>query len=129
MPYLFSVSRRFIPEVKSGHHFDRLISNFLDATYIAADANLQKLVQPGMVLARDATTNKYVPYSAGASYGSGSSTAVAMLDEYLDITMGEVAITPIWHGKLKEAFCYVYGSAMGTIPAAVKTALDDVEWV
>ncbi len=130
MPYLTSRSRRAIHEIKSGHHFDRLLSGWLDSSYIAADGTTSlKYVYPGMVVAVDSSTNKYVPYSSGASYGTGSDTAVGVLDEYLDVTNGDEAITPIYHGKLIEQYCYVYGSAAGTIAGAIKTALDDVTWV
>jgi len=58
MPYLTSRNRRAILEVKSGHHFDRLISNWLDSTYIVADGTTgQKYVYPGMVVAVDSSTN------------------------------------------------------------------------
>lgn len=129
MPYITSKYRRPIHEVKSGHFHERLISNWLDSSYIASDATGQKYVYPGLVLAKDTSTNKFVPYSAGASYGTGSDTAVAVLDQFLDVTFGDEAVDPIYHGKLKEAFCYLYGGAIGTVSGAVKTALEDIEWV
>lgn len=130
MPYYTSRSRRPIHEVKHGHHHSRLLSNWLDSSYIAADGTTgQKYVYPGLVVAVDSSTNKYVPYSAGASYGTGSNTAVGVMDEFLDVTFGDEAITPIWHGGLIEAYCYVYGSAAGTIAAGIKTSLDDIVWV
>lgn len=130
MPYLTSRSRRPIHEIKFGHHFDRLKSRWLDSSYIAADGTTAlKYVYPGLVVAVDSTTGKYVPYSSGASYGTGSDTAVAVMDEFLDVTQGDEAITPIWHGKLIEQYCYVYGAAASNIPAAVKTSLAEVEWV
>jgi hypothetical protein len=102
----------------------------LDSSYIAADGTTAlKYVYPGLVVAVDSTTGKYVPYSSGASYGTGSDTAVGVMDEFLDVTQGDEAITPIWHGKLIEVYCYVYGMAAGTISAGIKTSLDDIEWV
>lgn len=130
MPYITSTNRKAILQAKSGHHHDRLISNWLDATYIAADSTGQKYVYPNLVVARDSSTNKYVPYNAVAgTYGTGCDTPVGVMDEFIDETLGEVSVTPIWHGKLIEAHCYLYGSAYGSIPGAVKTALDDIEWV
>jgi len=129
MPYITSKSRRSILEVKQGHLFDRLISNFFDSTYAGEDSTGQKYVYPGLVVARDTDTNKFVPYSSGASYGTGSNTAVGVLDEFLDVTMGDEAITPVYLGKLIEAHVYVYGVAVGTVSGAVKTALARIEWV
>lgn len=108
-------------------HVLRQKSRFFNNTYILENARGQKYVRPGMVLA--VSDNKYVPYSVGASYGTGSNTAVAVLDEFMDLTLGDIGIDPIAHAKLIEAHCYAFGVALGTISAAIKTDLALVEWV
>jgi len=130
MPYLTSRDRRPILNARVGHHFDRLISRWFDSSYIAADGDTgQKYVYPNMPIAVDSATGKYVPYSLGASYGAGSDDPVGVMDEYLDVTQGDEGVTPVWHGKLLEAHCYIYGAAYGNITDAVKTVLDDITWV
>ena len=105
-------------------------SGFLVRSYFNEDQFGQIIVRPGMVLALESFTNKYVPYSAVNAYGHGSSTPVGVLQDPQDCTYDEPAITVIIHGKLTEAHCYVYGTTMrGNIPDAVKTALTLIEWV
>jgi len=101
----------------------------MDATYIAADVYQNKFVYPGMIMARDNSTSYYVPYSASASYGTYSDTAVGVLHEFYDLTYDSRIVEPVWHGVLIESKCFVYGGPLGTVPAAVKTSLDDIVWV
>jgi hypothetical protein len=117
-------------QVKHGKDHNRLLSNWLDAQYIAADSTTQKYVEPGLVVGQDGVTWKYVPYNVvPGTYGSYCATPVGVTDELVDETLGDVSVTPIFHGMLIEAYCYIYGSAKGNIPAAVKTALADIKWV
>src|SRR3990167_6217946 len=127
MPYITSKSRNPIHQILQGHHHERLISNWLDSSYIAEDSTGQKYVYPGLIVAQDTTTKKFVPYSAGASYGTGSDTPVGVMDEFLDVTLGDEAITPVWHGGVIEAHCYLYGSAMGSGLSGVKTTLNKIK--
>ena len=108
-------------------HYDLGVSRVFDRTYIS-DENSERWAYPGMVLAVNNDGN-LVPWNAAASYGAGSDTAVGMLINLLDLNYGNSTATYVWHAKLKQNVCYVYGGALGTIPAAVKTALDDFEWV
>jgi len=131
MPYITSISRKPMTlQIKHGKEHSRLISNWLDAQYFAYDSTGQKYVKPGLVVGQDTLTHKYVPYHAVAgTYGSYCATPVGVIDELCDLTLGDYAVVPIYHGQLIEAFCYEYGSATGTISAAVKTALKDINWV
>ncbi len=115
--------------------FDYMYSHFLDASYIPEDSNGYKIVDPGMILARalvdtDATYGdvyRLVPYNESASYGTGSDTAVGVLDIRVDVTHCDEMVAVIYHGKLIEDKCYVLGES--TIPTAAKTDLPDIYWV
>jgi len=117
--------------------YDYRGSNFFDPTYIAADANGNKYVWEGLIVALaavadDATygaTYKFVPYESGGSYGVNSDVPYGILDIRLNATLDGEAIAVIYHGQLQEQNIYVYGGALGTVPAAVKTALPDIDWV
>lgn len=104
-------------------------SRLFDSSYIVANSYGEKFMYAGMIVAVDTDTEKYVPWNAGGSYGTGSATAAGVLPELWDCTYGDQGIAPAWHCKVREQYCYVYGGALGTIPAAVKTALDDILWV
>ena len=129
--YNYTFSHAPIRQIKMvGTHFERKLSNWLDSSYIPVNTETgEKLARPGMILAIDSDTNKYVPYNSGASYGTGSDTAVAVLDTLEDVTLGDVGIAPIYSGQLIESFCYILGGEEGTVSAGVKTALDEIEWV
>jgi len=112
------------------NHFSLRESREFDAsTYIAENSYHEKWVYAGIVVAKDSSTNKYVPYNASAAYGTGSDTPVGVLHETYDMTYGNRLVAPVWHGVFIESRCFVYGGAVGTVPAAVKTALDDITWV
>lgn len=112
-------------------HVMRLKSNFLDKNYFSEDAlTHQTIVRPGLVLAQETNTKKYVPYHASALYGTGSDTAVGLLDVFQDVTTEDGQIAPVFHGKAIESLIYLWGDAtLGTVPGAVKTALQMIEWV
>lgn len=115
--------------------FDYLYAHHLDATYIPEDSDGYKIVEAGLVLAKalvdtDATYGdhyKLVPYNESASYGTGSDTAVGVLDVQVDVTHCDEMVSVIYHGKLIEANCRVLGE--DSIPAAAKTDLPDIYWV
>lgn len=111
-------------------HLMRGSSNWLEDAYFNEDAFGEKIVRPGLILARHSTNDKWVPYSSAVHYGLGSDTAVAILDTVENATYDEPAIAPVVHGRVIEANCYVYGAVYTqTVPAAVKTALTMIEWV
>lgn len=126
-----TVNREPVEDIKVvGTLYDRAHkSRYLDATYfdgLALEGG-QLLVRPGLVVAIDSATGKYVPYSETGSYGVGSDAAVGLMDTLENLSLGDVMIDPLVHGAVVEARCYVLG---GTgIPAAVKTALSDINWV
>ena len=125
------------PQIKLGRGlFDYRGSGFFDESYIAADTNGNKYVDPGMIIAwaavaDDATygaTYKFVPYESGGSYGVNSDVAYGILDVRLNATLDGEAVSALYHGQLQERNIYVYGGTVGTVPAAVKTALPDIDW-
>jgi hypothetical protein len=128
MPYRTTRTHRQHHEVVRDLHVSRLASRLFDSSYLATNAYQEKYAYAGMIVALDSATSKYVPYSVAASYGTGSDTAIGLLVEPEDMTWGDKAIAPAWHFIAVEQYCFVYGSAIGTIPAAVKTALDNSEW-
>lgn len=109
-------------------HYSPLKSRMFDRTYLADDSNNERWAYEGLVVAVDSSTSKYVPYSSTASYGTGRDTAIGVLVERYNMTLGDKPVAPTWHAIVVEDYCYVQGAALGSIPAAVKTALDDIEW-
>lgn len=124
--------RSFLAVRVVGSLYDRRSSNWLDATYFVAGENGQKEIYPGLVVAQNTVTYKWVPYSATASYGAGSdgtNSVLGVLDTFEDLSWGDQAIAPVLHGRLIERHCYVFGGQLGTISATVKSKLPDVDWV
>lgn len=111
-------------------HMQTLTGNFLESAYFTADSAQHKFVRPGLIVAKNTATKKYTPWNASPSYGPGSNLAVGVLDvPLMDVSLEDAAISPVFHGKLIEAHCYVYGGVLGVIPTAVKDALEQIEWV
>ena len=130
MPIRSTRTHQWHLTVLRDNHFSRREDRLFDAaTYIAANAYGEKIVYAGLIVAVDSTSGKFVPYNASAAYGTGSDTAVGVLDEPYDMTYDDYMVEPVWHGVLIEDNCYVYGGALGTVPAAVKTALSAILWV
>lgn len=124
--------RSFLAIKVPGGLFDRRLSNHLDASYFVEGPNGQKEVYPGLIVAKNTSSYKWVPYSAEASYGPGSDgtgSVLGIMDTFEDVSWGDQQIAPLYHGKVIERHCYVFGSELGDISAAVKTALADIEWV
>lgn len=133
MPYNsvnYTIHRKNIHNVRMPKAtYDRLQSNWFDSSYLGADDYGQKLLYPGLIVAVDAATYKYVPYNSAASYGTGSDTAVGVWDTFADVTMGDTDGSPLYHGKLIEAYCYVLGETVGTISSTVKSHLTDIKFI
>lgn len=137
MPIIVSKQRQeFLTILADNMHFMRAMkSRFLDVTYftdqMGNDPDRELVIPPGLVVALESSTKKYVPWNTSALYGVGSDTAVGVMDRFeIKPTHDDPVIDPITHGTLIEAHCWVYGSPLGTaIPAGVKTALDDIQWV
>ena len=129
MPYRTSHSKRqHFDVLADGSHILLGNSRMFDSTYLVADADSMKVLDEGVVLAVDSTTSKYVPYSLGASYGTGSGTPVCITTTHYDMTYGACPVTGVTHAVLLEDYCVIYGGAKGTISAAVKTALPNILW-
>lgn len=115
----------------------RLKPNWLTRSYFGFDpsSTLEHLVLPGLILAESTDARLagyYVPYHVSAAYGAGSSTAVGVLGQLVDLSWGDEAVAPVVHGKLIEAHCYVFGETQAsstTIAGAIKTALAQIVWV
>ena len=103
-------------------------SRILEDAYFIADDYQQVKVKPGLIMAINSTSNKYVPWNSAAAYGPGSDTAVSLLDVFVDLTYGEVEVSGVTHATAVEDRCYVWGGNMGTVPAAVKTDLALIQW-
>jgi hypothetical protein len=125
--------RSFLAILGVGDNFvSRRASNWLDASKFVAGENGQKEIYPGLVVAQNTATYKWVPYNSSASYGPGSDgvdSVLGVMDTFEDVSWGDQAIAPVFHGKVIERHCYVFGQPIGTIAGAVKTALPDLEWI
>jgi len=93
-----------------------------DKQYVAPDTYGNRYLWPGMIVAMNSTRSMWVPWSAAGSYGAYSTYAMGIVDDMFDGTMQYPILAPAVHCRAIEAHCYVYGSAVGTIPAAVKEA-------
>lgn len=128
-----SQRRSFLPILGVGDNFvSRRASNWLDATYFVAGTNGQKELYPGLIVAKNTTTYKWVPYSVSASYGPGSdgvNSVLGVMDTFEDVSWGDQAIAPVFHGKVIKRHCYVFGHNLDSVTAAVKAALSDIEWI
>ncbi len=106
------------------HGESRVLLVGSNATYpIALDSDNRRLIYAGMLVAEDSTATYWVPYSAGASYGTGTDTAVGIVREFHDATLGDPIIEPIIWGKILEKHCFVINGTVGTVPAGAKTNL------
>lgn len=125
--------RSFLAILGVGDNFvSRRRSSWLDSSYFVEGLNGQKEVFPGLIVARNTTSYKWVPYNSTASYGPGSdgtNSQLGVLDTFEDVTWGDQAIAPVFHGKVIERHCYVFGQALDSVTAGVKTALPDIEWI
>lgn len=95
-------------------------------TFPATSSN--KYTLPGLIVALNSVSNKYVPWVTDARHGAGSDTAVGILTEYLVLTTWDRMCSPMYTGEAIEANCYTEDSAIGTIAAGIKTSLSKIEW-
>lgn len=105
---------------------ERLGGKHFLASYIPYDSEGNRFIYPGMVLA--SSGSYYVPYSSTASYGTGSDTAVGMLNEFWDMTLFMKMVSPVTEGTFYEKYCYEFGGTFGTVSAGAKTALSHIQW-
>jgi hypothetical protein len=129
MPYISTRQRMVHLQPLASQHYDTYESRMFDRTYLEDDVNNERWLYAGCVIALDHPAGTFVPYSAAASYGVGSDTPVAITKEPYDMTEGAKAVTGVFHARMVEQYCYLYGGARGVIPAAVKAALTQVSWV
>lgn len=116
----------------------RLPGGFLNKECFPQDANGDRIVYQGLILGQvdgglyasgmTASQTYYVPYSAAATYGTGSDTAVGILAEIHDATVTDWQIAPVDRGTAYEKRCYEGGGPLGTVSDAVKTDLSDIKW-
>lgn len=117
----------------------RLPTGFLNRNCFPADADTgDRIVYQGLIVAQvnggleesEMTGSQpyYVPWSASAAYGTGSDTAVGIMDVWHDATVTDWQIAPVYHGQAYEKRCYCGGGPLGSIPASVKTDLSDITW-
>lgn len=116
--------------------YDYRPSLWFHEEYYPLDANDNRYVDPGLVVAKALVTDgdtgatyKYVPYEPGGSYGTGSDTPIGILDIRLNATLEAEAIAPLYHGQLLEDKIYVLGQTWADVSSDVKTALPDIDWV
>ena len=129
MPFRSTRTRMVHLNPLATQHYDTYESRMFDRTYLVDDANGDRWLYAGCVIAIDHPAGTFVPYSATASYGAGSDVPVAVTKEPYDMTLGAKVVTGVFHARLVEQYCYVFGATRGAIPAAVKTALTLISWV
>jgi hypothetical protein len=118
---------RQVFHVLADSHFSKTESRMFDRTYVAEEVNT-RWIYPGMILAVNNDGN-FVPYNAAGAYDLGSNEPAGVNHLLYDITYGNQIVSGIWHGKVVQDLCFVYGGTLGSISAAIKTALDDIKWV
>ena len=131
MPFRTARTHRQVYNVLRDLHVSQESSRPFYASYIAYNAYQERYIYPGMIVAVSYISGcyYYVPYSAAGSYGAGSAAAYGVLWHVHDLTYGDKMIAPTWHAIAIESKCFISGGALGVVPAAVKTALDDIRWV
>ncbi len=113
------------------HLVARLAAKMFDKAYAtltfpAGTAN--KYAMPGLVLALNSVTKKYVPWVTDARYGAGSDTSVGILIEQLNLSDWDRMCSPMYHGEVVEGNIYQADDDIGTVDSTVKTDLPDIEW-
>lgn len=114
--------------------YNRGKSLFFDQTYVAANTYGERILYPGMLVAFSSDKTQYVPWSAASSYGTYSSYFAGILDDLFDFTFESQVVAPATRAVAIEEHCYVYGGAVGTVPAAIKQATGNnfegrlIEW-
>ena len=109
----------------------RLASKMFDKDYaqrVFPPGTTNKYIDPGLVLALNSATNKYVPWRSDAAYGAGSDTAVGILMEKHTLTNWDRMCTPVYDAQVIEANIYTDEDDLGIVPAAVKSSLTHIGW-
>jgi hypothetical protein len=91
-----------------------------DSTYLTADSYGHKLLYPGLLVSFNSDKTKYIPYNENGSYGTYSTYLEGIIHSLMDFTYQTQIVAPATQGIAIEENCYVYGSAVGTIPLAAK---------
>ena len=107
----------------TGKFFDR---NYYNLEFPSGSGNFY--IMPGLIIALNTATNKYVPWVTDARYGAGSDTAVGVNVAIVELSNFDRVISPVYHGEFVEKYCHTVDDTMGTIPASVKTNLADIKW-
>lgn len=111
----------------------RLAAKMFDMAYAQLTfptGSLNKYVLPGLVLALNSVTNKYVPWRSDAAYGAGSDTAVGIFATQATMVLTEWnrICSPVDVGQVIEANIYTDEDDLGVVAAAIKTDLPGIKW-
>ena len=93
-----------------------------DSTYLTADSYGNKFLYPGLLVAFNATKTKYVPWNENSSYGAYSAYLEGIIYTFYDFTGQEQVVAPATRCAVVVENTQVYGSAIGTVPMAARTA-------
>lgn len=120
-----------LPIYASLDNLAKLTDKFFDKAYAtlefpAGSGNMY--IMPGLVVAENTVTHKYVPWVTDARHGAGSDTAVGVNDIKLELSYWDRAIAPTYSGELVEAYCHTEDDTLGTIDATIKTDLPQIKW-
>lgn len=109
----------------------RLASKMFEKAYAQLTfpaTSVNKYTLPGLIVALNSATSKYVPWVTDARHGAGSDTAVGVLNEYLVLTEYDRMCSPLYKGELTQANCYTEDGDEGVIAAGIKTSLTMIAW-
>lgn len=115
------------PIFVTGGNIERLPTGSFHANYIP-EINGERLIKPGLIVARlgAADNYKYVPADTSANYGTGSDTAVGIIPELVDGTLGDPQVSPVVMAHVVESRCYTYTASEG--PSNWKSDLTKILW-
>lgn len=94
-----------------------------DRSYVPADSYGNRFLYPGLIVGMNDDESLYVPYNVASSYGAYSSYARGILYTLYDFTFEAQIVAPATRAAAVEQYCWIFGSAMGTITDAVKEAV------
>ena len=93
-----------------------------DSSYLSADTYGNVFLYPGLLVAFNADKTKYVPWNASSSYGAYSAYLEGIIYTFYDFTGQEQVVAPATRCAVVVENAEVYGSAVGTVPMAARTA-------
>ena len=117
-----SIRNRAVLTVVS-HVWDVGKSLPFDRVYVPADSYGNRYLYPGLIVGMNDDESMYVPYNAASSYGAYSAYAVGLLYHLYDFTFEAQIVAPATRAAAVEQYCWIFGSTMGSIPDAVKSAV------